>query len=324
MKASRKDPATKVANTSVAASRPAYSALQASGDLPVLTSAYVVCRESLLRRGVGVLPHIVRQIDGFLDSFSGPDAVMSACKRGASEHLLTLLASRGSVSYWKNAALCAAENGRVHVLQWLSQWHPARCDWGVDVMDGAARYGHLEALRWVHENRSEGCTSQAMDWAICRGDVEMARWLHTNRTEGCTDYAMNYAAFRGHLTVLQWMTENRREGRPGLALRAAAQNNHLHVVQWLYKQCDDRYRGLALQDAEKYKHWDLVAWLEAERAKRSNVQKMVTEWLRWLSNWLVAASSASSTQTATAKTCMEKRHCNFYSKQLDTSGETLS
>lgn len=32
-------------------------------------------------------------------------------------------------------------------------------------MDLAARHGHLDVVKWLHENRSEGCTTDAMDLA---------------------------------------------------------------------------------------------------------------------------------------------------------------
>ncbi|RLN54598.1 hypothetical protein BBJ28_00009551 [Nothophytophthora sp. Chile5] len=228
---------------------PATTNPQAPDASPVMTTAYVVCREGLGRLGVDVLPHIVRQIDGFLDSFSGPDAMMIACQRGASEHLLTLLASRDPASYWKDAAKLAMEFGHVHVLQWLSENHPDRCEWSTYLMDMAARFGRFAIVRWLHDNRSEGCTTLAMDWALYCSDMEMVQWLHANRTEGCSTQVMTYAAFHGQLPALQWLVANQIEGRPGEALAEAASNGHLKVVKWLCNQCDDADLHLALGEA---------------------------------------------------------------------------
>jgi hypothetical protein len=44
------------------------------------------------------------------------------------------------------------------------------------------------------------------------GHLEVVKWLHQNREEGCTGNAMWWAAKGGHLHVLQWLAENRREG----------------------------------------------------------------------------------------------------------------
>jgi peroxiredoxin len=51
----------------------------------------------------------------------------------------------------------------------------------------------------VDENRTEGCTTNAINWAVKNGHLEVVKFLHKNRTEGCTADAMNYAAENGYL-----------------------------------------------------------------------------------------------------------------------------
>jgi hypothetical protein len=47
-----------------------------------------------------------------------------------------------------------------------------------------------------------------MDWAARRGHLEVVKWLHFNRTEGCTPRALNAAAAGGHVEVIKWLHEN--------------------------------------------------------------------------------------------------------------------
>jgi hypothetical protein len=63
-------------------------------------------------------------------------------------------------------------------------------------MDYAA-CGHLEIVKWLHINRTEGCITNAMDYAAQRGHLEIVKWLHINHTEGCT----TNAARHGHLEL---------------------------------------------------------------------------------------------------------------------------
>ena len=65
---------------------------------------------------------------------------------------------------------------------------------------------------WLHENRTEGCTTLAMNRAAQNGHLHIIKWLHDNRIEGCTTLAMNWAASNGHLHVVQWLHENRTKG----------------------------------------------------------------------------------------------------------------
>ncbi|ETL86474.1 hypothetical protein L917_14092, partial [Phytophthora nicotianae] len=66
-------------------------------------------------------------------------------------------------------------------------------------------YGHLNVIQWLHANRTEGCTTDAMNRAAWNGHLDIIQWLHPNRTEGCTTEAMDWAAKNGHLHVVQWL-----------------------------------------------------------------------------------------------------------------------
>jgi hypothetical protein len=46
--------------------------------------------------------------------------------------------------------------------------------------DWAAKNGHLEFVKWLHENRAEGCSTWAMDGAADNGHLEIVKWLHEN------------------------------------------------------------------------------------------------------------------------------------------------
>ena len=80
------------------------------------------------------------------------------------------------------------------------------CPWDAETCNKAAEHGHLETLRWAHEN---GC-----DWdadtcfhAAAGGQLEVLQWL---RAEGCP-WDLNtcyHAVDRGHVEVLRWAREN--------------------------------------------------------------------------------------------------------------------
>ena len=69
-------------------------------------------------------------------------------------------------------------------------------------MDRAAAGGHLDVVRWLHENRTEGCTTRAMDRAVDYGYLDVVRWLSSNRAEDCSTWARNWAAQAGYLDVV--------------------------------------------------------------------------------------------------------------------------
>jgi len=105
-------------------------------------------------------------------------------------------------------------------------------DWELS-FDETAGGGHLSLVEWLHANRSEGCTIEAMDRAAEGGHLSVVEWLHANRSEGCTKSAMDLAAQEGHLSVVEWLHFNRQEGCTTKAMDQAGLNGHLPVVQFL-------------------------------------------------------------------------------------------
>ena len=92
----------------------------------------------------------------------------------------------------------------------------------------------MEIVKWLHENRTESRTTDAMNYAAENGLLNVVKWLHKNRTEGCTTYAMNDAARCGHLDMVKWLHENRTECRTTDAMNYAARDEYLDVVRLLY------------------------------------------------------------------------------------------
>ena len=76
-------------------------------------------------------------------------------------------------------------------------------------MNWATRNGHLEIVKFLHENRKERCTVDAMNGAAENGHLETVKVLHENRKEGCTADAMDWAAQDGHLKERMYNLCNR-------------------------------------------------------------------------------------------------------------------
>uniref|UniRef100_K3WNR1 Uncharacterized protein n=1 Tax=Globisporangium ultimum (strain ATCC 200006 / CBS 805.95 / DAOM BR144) TaxID=431595 RepID=K3WNR1_GLOUD len=62
----------------------------------------------------------------------------------------------------------------------------------------------VDVVRFLHENRSEGCTVEATT-----GDLETLLFLCVNRNERCDDacFAVNSAVSRLHQEVVEWFCE---------------------------------------------------------------------------------------------------------------------
>ena len=162
----------------------------------------------------------------------------------------------------------AAKNGHLEVVKWLHENHiEGRTD---EAMDWAAKNGHLEIVIWLHLNRKERltsggmCTTDAMDWAAHNGYLEVVKWLHENRQEGCTMNAMNFAASNGHLEIVKYLHQNQKMCTY-LAMDWAAYNGHLEVVKWLHENRTEGCTTYAMDIAAKEGHLEVIKWLHENR-----------------------------------------------------------
>ncbi|RLN53193.1 hypothetical protein BBJ28_00025745, partial [Nothophytophthora sp. Chile5] len=204
----------------------------------------------------------------------------------------------------------AAGNGHLDMVKWLhehqaeaypqqavyelasetsSPWGELLLRTGINAMDAAASGGHLSVVQWLHENRTEGCSTAAMDRAAAQGHIEVVQWLHANRSEGCSKAAMNGAAKNGHLKVVQWLHAHRSEGCSKSAMNGAARGGHLKVVQWLHTNRTEGCNVDAMDGAAKYGHLEVVQWLHANRSEGCTTSAMDAaagrgdlELVRWL------------------------------------------
>lgn len=60
-------------------------------------------------------------------------------------------------------------------------------------------------------NRTEGCTTDAMDLVAERGHLEIVQFLHNRGNEEWTTDAMGMSAYHGYLDNVKILHENRTE-----------------------------------------------------------------------------------------------------------------
>ncbi|EFA78744.1 hypothetical protein PPL_08205 [Heterostelium album PN500] len=86
---------------------------------------------------------------------------------------------------FQSALIRAAEKGSLQVVKYFHENHPDDI-FSTKIMDVCAGSGSFEVLKFLHFNRTEGCSSAAIDNAAVHGKLEILQFLHANRTEGYT------------------------------------------------------------------------------------------------------------------------------------------
>ncbi|EFA74948.1 hypothetical protein PPL_11982 [Heterostelium album PN500] len=98
--------------------------------------------------------------------------------------------------------------GHVEILEWFEQNTSERCSNTV-----LERVDNLQVIKYLHE-RNEGETNRfgfSTDTMDNTCSLDAIKWLHENRTEGCTEKAFFNAIKNNNSRVLQWLLDNRTE-----------------------------------------------------------------------------------------------------------------
>lgn len=130
----------------------------------------------------------------------------------------------------QNPCKVAAENGHLECLKWL---HNNGFSWYADTCAYAARNGHIDILKYAHDN---GCpwSSETCSNAAAHGHFDILKYAHG---KGCPwgAFTCSEAALGGHFGILRWAQEH---GCPWdyLTPGSAAYSGHLGILKWVRKK----------------------------------------------------------------------------------------
>jgi len=155
-----------------------------------------------------------------------------------------------------------AAHGDMVRLRTLRETH--RFQWDTDAVSRAARYGHLDMVKWLYSEL--GWVRDVSNQAARGGHLSVLQWTLEMRF-GWSVQVCGSAARGGHLNVLQWLRAN---GCPwdSRTTAEAARNAHLHVLSWaIANGCP--VGATAMDMAAQIGHLDIVQWLIANEFPQS-------------------------------------------------------
>ena len=80
----------------------------------------------------------------------------------------------------------------------------------------ACNFGRLDVIKYM-SNKGHTFTVSAMDQAVIYGQLEIVKWLHENRNEGCSGHTIDHVAQHGHWEIVRFLKNNRPECRAYLS-----------------------------------------------------------------------------------------------------------
>ena len=130
-----------------------------------------------------------------------------------------------------NAALSAKLARRYSSFGTL-RWARAGLPWDGETCRAAARYGHLDIVRWAY---SAGCHVDVNECGVQAargGHISMLGWLAQFPAFKPNQWMATMAARGGHLAVLKWLHE-RGLHMHRWVIANAAYHGHLEMIKWL-------------------------------------------------------------------------------------------
>lgn len=143
-----------------------------------------------------------------------------------------------------------AENGNLEIVRWVQD---RGYELPATMLDVAAGMGNMALVRYLEEHGTPGCVNLAMGYAAEFGHLDIVKFLHENRSEasnsavcdhqstisrddGCESYLAIAAARNGHLDCIKYAHEHNFPGFTARVMAKAALYGHLNIVKFLHKR----------------------------------------------------------------------------------------
>jgi len=132
-----------------------------------------------------------------------------------------------------DACACAAENGHLECLKYLHE--EVKAPWDSSTASRAALNGHLHILEYLVERKYDQYSGLACENAAENGHLDCLVYLHETAKAPWNSYTADGAALNGHLHILEYLVECKYDKYNALACRFAAVNGHLDCLKYLHE-----------------------------------------------------------------------------------------
>jgi hypothetical protein len=151
----------------------------------------------------------------------------------------------------------AAKYGHLEVLKWL--YNKLYIRYTLDTIDIALENGHLEVVQWLVK-QSVSFISKKLDIAIKYGNLEVLNLIYNKYRGSVKIDHMSYAAKFNHLEVLEWLWDHGGTIKEQ-TISNAIENKNLIMIKFLLTK-DSTFREYAVKFANTNGHLDVVRFLK--------------------------------------------------------------
>jgi hypothetical protein len=142
----------------------------------------------------------------------------------------------------------AAKQGNLEMVKYCVA---NECPINVWACAKAAEYGHLECLKYLHEEAKAPWDSGTAAWVAKNGHLHILEYLVERKYDQYSVYACAFAAENGHLDCLKYLHETAKAPWDSVAVLWAHKRNRTECLQYLLDN------DCPLPDGWRYEHGEL-------------------------------------------------------------------
>jgi len=164
-------------------------------------------------------------------------------------------------SWWKyETYFCfrVARTNKLELLKWARE--EKKCEWDGRTIMTAASQGNLEMVKYCVANECP-ITVWACAFAAKNGHLECLKYLHEEAKAPWDWRSAAWAAEYGHLHILEYLVERKFDKYDAWACMLAARNGHLDCLKYLHETAKAPWNARAVREAHENNQTECVQYL---------------------------------------------------------------
>ena len=163
------------------------------------------------------------------------------------------------LSWWDEARFCreVAETNKLELLKWIRE--EKECEWNEWTIKAAASQGNLEMVKYCVANAcpidADACANAAL-----YGHLECLKYLHEEAKAPWDSWTASWAAENGHLHILEYLVERKYDKYDVDACWYAAMKGHSDCLKYLHETAKAPWSSEAVRVAHEYEHTECVQY----------------------------------------------------------------
>ena len=153
-----------------------------------------------------------------------------------------------------------AKTNKLELLKWVRE--EKKCEWDIGTINTAAFEGNLEMVKYCVANECPiDASTCACAAAALKGHLECLKYLHEEAKAPWDFLTANWAAQNGHLHILEYLVERKYDEYNEVACQLATEYGQLDCLNYLHETAKAPWSAWAVRKAHENDHLECVQYL---------------------------------------------------------------